>query len=254
MRAIAAALALGLTLASTIVTAAPLAEVKQRGSMSICAHPDALPYAKQRGDVNGFQVDLGRAVAKAIGVGFEARYIIPTHRAKLVDCDLKMDFIVEGFKEESKVMLTQPYARGGIALAVGRGHDEVVGVETVLPGVKIGVMLNSVTSVVLQKRGWMTSPYAFEDDMVDDLIKGDIAAAAISSAKIQYYVHQHPESGIRVVHVYRDEPELGWRLAIGLRRGDAPMLAALNEALERLMADGTMEAIYAKYGIEYRRP
>jgi hypothetical protein len=48
MRAIAAALALGLTLASGFVTAAPLAEVKQRGSMSICAHPDALPYAKQR--------------------------------------------------------------------------------------------------------------------------------------------------------------------------------------------------------------
>lgn len=254
MRARAVALALGLLAAVAGVSAAPLAEVKQRGSMSICAHPDALPYAKQRGDVNGFQVDLGRAIAKALGVGFEARYIIPTHRAKLVDCDLKMDFIVEGFKEESKVMLTHPYARGGVALAVGRGHDEVVDAVTVLPGVKIGVMLNSVTSVVLQKRGWTTSPYAFEDDMVDDLVKGEIAAAAVSAARVQYYVHQHPESGIRVVHIYRDEPELGWTLAIGLRRGDQAMLDALNEVVDRFMSDGTMEAVYAKYGIEYRRP
>lgn len=247
-------LLLALAVLAAPAGARTLAEVKANNTLSICASPDALPYARQKGDENGFQVDLGRAVAKALGVGFEAKWIIPTYRARVVDCDLKMDFIVEGWKEESKVLLTRPYARGGIAFAVGKGQDDLTDFRDVKPGRKIGVMLNSVPSVILQQRGWTTSPYAFEVDLVDDIGKGDLAGGAVSAAQIQYYVHRHPESGIRVIHAYRDEPEMGWHLALGLRRGDQAMLDALNGILERFMEDGTLTAIYAKYGIEYRKP
>jgi polar amino acid transport system substrate-binding protein len=249
-----ATLAMIAVLGAGAAGARPLAEVKERNILSICANPDALPYAKRSGDMQGFQIDLGRALAKQLGVEFEAKWIIPSYKARLVDCDLKMDFIVQGLEDDSKVKLSVPYAKGGVALATAKGQDDIVDFGKVVPGRKMGVMLNSTASMILNKRGWNTSPYAFEEDMLEDLEKGELAAAAISVNSIQYYIHNHPGSSLRFAHAYEGETDLEWTLAVGVRRGDEPMVAAINKALEQLIADGTMTAIYARYGIEHRKP
>lgn len=231
-----------------------LHEIKDRNVLSICANPDALPYAKRSGDMHGFQFDLGQAIARRLGVEFEAKWIIPSYRARVVDCDLKMDFIVQGLEDDSKVKLSKAYARGGVALAIAKGQDDIVDFAKVVPGKKMGVMLNSTASMILNKRGWATSPYAFEDDMLEDLEKGYLAAAAISVNTIQYYIHNHPGTELRFVHAYEGEADLEWTLAVGVRRGDEALVTAINEALEQLIADGTMRTIYARYGIEHRKP
>lgn len=246
--------ALGACLLAASASAAPLAQVKERNRISMCAHPDALPYAKDKGPVNGFQVDIGRALADALGVGFEARWIIPSYRAKLVDCDFKMDFIVAGYDAESGVTLSKPYARGGIALAVGKAHDDINDFKTVRTGLKMGVMLNSVASKVLNVRGWRTSPYVFEQEMLEDIEKGELAAAAVSMARAQYYLHENPGKPIRLVLYFEDEPDFQWTLAIAMLKADRALVDAVNDALDRLMADGTLERIYARYGIAYRQP
>ena len=41
-------------------------------------------------------------------------------------------------------------------------------------------------------------------------------------------------------------------MAVGLRKADEALVDALNEVLDKLLADGTIKAIYAKYGIEQR--
>jgi polar amino acid transport system substrate-binding protein len=99
-----------------------------------------------------------------------------------------------------------------------------------------------------------TVPYAFESDMVIDLAKGELDACAVSPASIAFYIHTHPDSGLRYVHAYDAEPELHWNLAVGLRRSDDALLAAVNSALEKLIQDGTLARIYAHYGVDYRRP
>jgi polar amino acid transport system substrate-binding protein len=43
-----------------------LAEIQARGLVSMCANPDALPYASNRSDTAGFQIDIGRALASAL--------------------------------------------------------------------------------------------------------------------------------------------------------------------------------------------
>jgi polar amino acid transport system substrate-binding protein len=57
---------------------------------------------------------------------------------------------------------------------------------------------------------------------------------------------------VRFVHAYDSEPELRWNLAVGLRRADAPFREAIDAAIDRLVADGTVEKIYTHYGVEYR--
>jgi len=74
----------------------------------------------------------------------------------------------------------------------------------------------------------------------------------VSPASAGYFNFRHPESPVRFVHAYDSEPELRWNLAVGLRRADAPFREAIDAAIDRLVADGTVEKIYTHYGVEYR--
>jgi polar amino acid transport system substrate-binding protein len=235
-------------------SARTLAEVKARGAISLCANPDALPYASNRPDLPGFQIDIARALAEAIGVKLEIDWIVPRMRAGLVDCDLLLDTIVDPDLSRGPVKVSRPYQRSGVALAIGPRLASVDGFGDLVPGQRVGVMVNSLASKLLNQRGLYTVPYAFEPDMIADLVKGDLDAAAISPATIAYYIRAHPDSGLRYVHAYDAEPQLAWNVAAGLRRSDDALVNAINAALERLAASGALAQVYAKYGVDYRKP
>ena len=108
--------------------------------------------------------------------------------------------------------------------------------------------------MLLGQRGVRLSAFGFEDDMVEAVARGEVDAAAVSPATVGYFNLRHPEARLRFVHAYEAEPELRWNLAVGLRRADAPLREAIDGAIDRLVADGTVGKIYARYGIEYRPP
>jgi polar amino acid transport system substrate-binding protein len=243
-----------------LVAAAPahartLAEVRARGTISLCANPDALPHASKREDLPGFQIEIGRALAQALGMPLEIDWIIPRMRASLVDCDFLLDTIAAPDVDRGPIKLSHPYQRSGVALALRPGNEAVHGFQDLAPGKeRVGVMVNSLASAVLGRRGVRTVPYSFESEMVDDLARGDLDAGAVSPATIAYYIHAHPEARLSYVHAYDSEPELRWNLAVGMRRTDDALVDAINVALDRLIADGTVERIYARYGVDYRKP
>jgi len=246
-----AALAL---LAPTAAPARTLDEIKQRRAVSMCAHPDALPYASEKGELPGIQVELGRKIAEALGVSLNTEWIVARRRANTVNCDLMFDTINRPDVHEGKLLLTRPYQKSGVALGLRADAQPVDSYYDLKSGQKVGVMVSSLTSVLLGKRGLTTSPYAFEQDMIEDLVKGDLYAATLSPAKLAWYMHQHPESNLRLVHAYEHEPELAWTVSIGLRKADEALLDEVNGILDRLLADGTIQRIYARYGVVHRQP
>jgi len=249
----ALAMAASLALAAS-TSARTLAEVQARGVISLCANPDALPYASNQSDKPGFQIEIARALAQSLGVKLQLDWIVPRMRAGLVDCDMLLDSIVDPELSRGPVKLSRAYQRSGVALAVRPGNDGVERFSDLAPGKRIGVMVNSVASKLLNQRGLYTVPYAFENDMIADLASGSLDACAVSPAAIAYYVHAHPASGLRFAHAYDAEPELAWTVAVGLRRSDDALVNAVNAALERLIDDGTLARAYANYGVDYRRP
>ena len=253
LRALALVALLALAVSVSDARARTLAEVRARGTLSQCANPDALPYSSKQADPPGFQIEIGRAIAQGLGVAHEIAWIVPRVRAGLVDCDLLLDTIVTPETERGPLKLSHPYQRSGVALALRTGGP-LGGFGDIAPGQRIGVMINSVASKLLGERGVRTVPYAFERDMVEDLAKGEIDGCAVSPAAIAYYMHVHANAGLRYVHAYDAEPELRWSLAIGMRRSDDALVEAVNAVLERLIADGTLARIYARYGVDYRKP
>jgi polar amino acid transport system substrate-binding protein len=241
-------------LSAAPVAARTLAEVQARGVISLCANPDSLPHASNKPDAPGFQIEIGRALAKALGFPLQVDWIVARMRASLVDCDMLLDVIADPEAQRAPLKLSHAYQKSGVALALRSGSDTVQGFQDIAPNQRVGVMVNSVASKLLNQRGLRTVPYAFESDMIVDLTKGELDACAVSPASIAYYIHTHPGSGLRYVHAYDVEPELRWNLAVGLRRSDDALLDAVNAALDQLIRDGTLERIYARYGVNYRQP
>jgi len=248
-----AALALGVLVGGD-AGARTLAEVKSLGAISMCANADALPYASKDPDKPGFQIELGRALAQGLGVPLNVEWILPRRRANVVNCDLLFDVVNDPAVHEGRLLLSHPYQKSGLALGLRSDAEPITDFKELKKGQKIGIMVGSMASMVLNKAGKSTSPYAFQTDMVEDLQKGELYGAAVSSATMSYYIRQHPDSGLRLVNAFDGVPQLTWEVAVGLRKSDAALLDAVNQVLEKLIADGTLTSIYAKYGVEHRLP
>ena len=103
--------------------ARPLEQVKESGAIALCAHPNALPFSAKEGARHGFQIELGAAIAKEMGVGFETHWAVAAHDLNRADCDFVLDAIADPeAQDESRLKLSKPYGGSGVTLAV-RGDD-----------------------------------------------------------------------------------------------------------------------------------
>ena len=236
------------------VSARTLAEVKSLGAISMCANKDALPYASDKPETPGFQIEIGRAIAEGLGLPLNIEWIFPRRRANVVNCDMLLDNINDPEVNEGRMRLSRPYQKSGLALGLREDAEAISDFSELKKGQKIGVMVSSYAGMVLGKAGKSISPYAFQLDMVEDLQKGELYGAAVSTSTLSYYILQHPDSGLRLVNAFDSVPQLTWEVAVGLRKSDAALVDAVNEILEKMIADGTLTRIYAKYGLEHRIP
>jgi polar amino acid transport system substrate-binding protein len=59
---------------------------------------------------------------------------------------------------------------------------------------------------------------------------------------------------LRQVPAFDDVSELSWNVAVGMLRPDEKLHQAIDNAIEALVADGTIARIYTHYGVELRPP
>jgi polar amino acid transport system substrate-binding protein len=251
-----AALALLLAVtAGSPATARPLDAIMGRGLLALCAHANALPFASKTADPPGFQIELAQALAEQLGVRLTVDWVTSGFQFRTADCDIILDTIaVPEAQAERRLQLSRPYQRSGVALAVRPGTAEIRGFADLNGGHRVAVKMGSLAAKVLGQRGVGIISFGFEDEMVAALARGEIDAAAVSPATVAYFNLTHQSRPLRLIHAYETEPELSWDLVVGLRRSDRLLREAIDAALERLLADGTVQRIYSRYGIEHRLP
>jgi polar amino acid transport system substrate-binding protein len=251
LRALAAIVA---TCACALAPARPLAEVLVTKQLSLCANPNALPFAAERGELPGFQIEIARALAQRMELQLQVLWIVPRYRAATVDCDMLMDTILSPGVEQRGLRPSMPYQVSGVGLVFAPGQPTVPDYKSLREGMRVGVMMNSLASLVVSRTGAAMVPFGFEDEMMEAVARGEVNAGAVSPASAGYYNLRHPAQPLTVVRAQDSEPDLRWTVAVGLRRADDALLDAVNVALKALLDDGTIRTIYARYGIEHRRP
>jgi ABC-type amino acid transport substrate-binding protein len=250
----AALLAALAALAGAGAPARPLEEVRISKQLSLCANPNALPFAAEKGELPGFQFEIARALAQRMGLQLQVLWIVPRYRASTVDCDMLMDTILSPGVEQRGLRPSMPYQVSGVGLVFAPGQPTVSDYKSLRAGMRVGVMMNSLASLVVSRTEAAMVPFGFEEDMIEAVARGEVQAGAVSPSAAGYYNLRHPNQPVTVVRAQDSEPELRWNVAVGLRRADDALLDAVNAALKTLLDDGTIRTIYARYGIEHRRP
>jgi polar amino acid transport system substrate-binding protein len=245
-----AAVAFAAAATASSVAARPLEVIKQRGRLLVCANPNALPFSSKTGDKRGFELELGEALAKELGVAMEVGWVIfPVHVAR-VDCDILFDTIVDReTADDAHLRLSKPYTVSGVAIALRPGIEGVKGFAD-LKGRRVGAIVGSTASVRLGQKGLQTIPFTFEDELVEAVGRGEVDAGLATPGSIGYYNLTHKDAPMKMVRDGDSMPELRWEVAVGMRKADDALVDAVNAALDRMLEQGVVSRIYASYGIE----
>ena len=157
-----------------------LETVIERGALTLCASPNALPFASKTGPVPGFQIELGEKIAEQLGVKLTREWVISAIQYRRADCDLVLDVIArKDTPPAGGVRASRPYHRSGVVLAV-RSDSQASSLANLGSDQRVGVPVGSLVSMTLAKGGTATSPFVFEDDIVAALANREIEAAAVT--------------------------------------------------------------------------
>jgi len=228
--------------------------IRAAGALHLCAHPNSLPYASKAGNPPGFQLELGRALAQELGVMLVTEWIVVPSQAFRADCDIILDTIADPEAQaDTGLQVSKPYYRSGVGLAVPRSSPITTFAE-LNDHTKVGVQVGSVAAMLLNQQHVPTSTFGFEDDMLEALAAGEIDAAAVTPLSTGWYNMNHPSHGFAVVSPDETARDLVWNEAVGIRQPDDKLRDAIDAALDRLRAEGTVTTIYSKYGISLLPP
>ena len=231
-----------------------LQAIVDRGVVTLCANPDALPWASKAGAVPGFQVELAENLAARLGVSLTRQWVVSAFQYRRVDCDLVFDAIASrGASVEGGLRLSRPYQRSGVVLAV-RSESGLASLNDLAAGHRVGVLIGSLVSTRLDKRGIAITPFVLEGELMAALANGEVEAAAITPIAIGWYNMVHPQAPMRMIAAFADDPDLNWNLAVGLIGPDDMLRQRIDTALGEMLDDGTIARVYARYGIELRPP
>jgi len=237
-----------------IAQARSLDAIRESGALGLCAHPNSLPFASKAGDPPGFQIELGNALARELGVSLRLDWIITQYQMRSAGCDIVLDVIADREAQgETNLRISKPYYRTGVALAVPAA-SQLTSFKSLNEHTKVGVLVGSMAAMTLGQRHVPTSTFGFEVDSLEALANREIDAAAVTPTMASYFNLTHPDKAVRILDLDESEPNLNWNVAVGMVRPDDSLRDAVDAALEHLRSQGTIDRIYHGYGITLQSP
>jgi glutamate transport system substrate-binding protein len=189
----------------------------------------------------GFDVDVARYVADALGVDAEdIRWRETTSATRESDITSgAVDLVVATYsitdERKRKVSFAGPYFDTGQDLLVRLSSTDITGPES-LNGKNLCSVTNSTSARQVRDRyaqSVQLVEYPRYSDCVTALLAGQVDAVTTDAVILAGYVAQNPEL-LRVV----GKPFSEERYGVGLRKGDTEGRAAVNDALRDMIASG----------------
>lgn len=145
---------------------------------------------------------------------------------------------------EEKYNFSTPYAFNRTAVLVRGDYDQIHSMED-LKGKRTANTISSNYAALAESYGATVTGVDDLNQTIELLLSGRIDATLNAEVVFADYQRTHPDANIQVV-AFSEEPE---RVAIPVRKGDdsATLLAAINDALAQMDADGTLSRLSVKY-------
>ena len=233
--------------ALTAAQANQLEDIQKRGEITIGTEGTYAPFTFHNDDdvLTGYDVEVGRAIAKALGV--KAKFVETPWDGMIAGVDAKrfdiaINQVTPNPEREQKYLFSVPYMYDHGVLIVKKGNDKIKSLQDA-KGLTAAQGLSSNWTAYSQKLGANLvnapgSSEAFnlvETGRADFTMNSGLAFADYLTKKPNARLSvaaQTPESVIAAVLIRKNSPELK---------------AAIDKAIEQMQKDGTLKALSLKY-------
>ena len=249
-----------------------LETVQTKGVLRVAVYRSFAPFSN---DGKGIDADLARALAAKLGVkpdvaAFEAGEELSDDLRNMVwkghylagaagDVMLHVPVDAKLAKENPQVRIVAPYYREQMAVLRNvNAVPRLVGLEA-FTRVKIGVESDSLAQGYLL--GALGGRFAANvvqfktmELAVEAMKSGTVSAVLGSQTQIEAAAGTLPGNFELTPFKGVGLPVDAWDLGIAVKRDDAQLAAALEQAVQELMADGTLAQMFAREGVTWRPP
>ncbi|MER6328369.1 basic amino acid ABC transporter substrate-binding protein [Streptomyces sp. NPDC001034] len=229
-------------------TAAGGVHLAKAGQLTTCTH---LPYPPFQsvvdGKVQGFDVSLIDLVAKDLGV---KQQIVDTPFENFKtgaflnsgQCDLAAAGMTITAERAKNVDFSDPYFEATQAVLVGKNSG--IGSLADAKGRKVGAQAQTTGEDFARKKGLDPVSFASSDAVLNGLRTGQVQAVVIDYPVVQGWLKDKANADrFKVV----DNLKTGEQYGFTVKKGNKPLLNAVNKALKDAKADGAYKKIYEKW-------
>jgi ABC-type amino acid transport substrate-binding protein len=277
LRTAAAFLIAGLSIgAAEEALSRPLDDVLASKTLRVVAYIDNEPFSWEEGEaVKGIDVDLARAIARELGVEAE---IILRMSAEKSDQDVRvnvwrgtvgggtvgdilMHVPVDGefalrFKE---AVIGNAYFQQRVAMAI---HPEIIGDNpdfSIFRKHKVGVQIGTVADyfIMTYEDGALIENVAHHvrvEAGVKEFLGKETAAILGVRSKFEGLLHRLNFKPVITEPLMPDIVRSNWVVGMAWKEDSRDLGYAVQAALEKIMASGEMQRIFASYGVTYYPP
>ena len=237
--------------APALYAADALAAIKQRGVLKWGADaeggaPFVFPDPQQPEKLIGFEAELAEALAARLGVKAE---MVQNQWDQLTPALLRgnFDLILNGLEltpeNQQRIAMSRPYFVYAQQIVTRKETDGLTRLAD-LKGKAVGVLSSSVAQRLAEEAG--IAGIKIYPGNVESF--RDLKALRIEAVVLDLPIAIHYAKTDATLKFSGPAFAPGF-YAIGVRKEDTALLAALNQAIEQLAADQTLQRIYQKYGV-----
>ena len=222
----------------------------EKGKLIMSTNAAFPPYemTDDNGSFIGIDVEVAQAIAKELGLELVIDNMGFTAALEAAQ-NGKSDMVMAGVtvnEERLKVMdFSDSYATGIQVVIIKEGSDVTMdNLNTKKIGTQLGTTGYIYASDTPENGGYGEANVVGYDNgitAVKALLNGQVDCVIIDNAPAQEFVKANP--GLTIL-------EGAWveeQYAIGFKKGNSELKDAVNEALKKLIADGTVQSIVDKY-------
>lgn len=228
-----------------------LSAIKERGYITVAMEGTWAPWTYHDEDDNlvGFDVEAAKAVADELGV--DVQYQEGEWDGLLAGVQSgRYDIMVNGvgYTEERAQAYTfsDPYCYNKTALIVRGDNEDIKSLED-LNGKTTCNSANSTYQLIAEEYGANVLDVETLDGTLEMVLAGTDRADATLNAEASFldYMNAHPDANLKIVDYYPESE----KVCIIMPKGDSSdsLKEAINSAIEKLRADGTLSELSNKY-------
>ena len=198
----------------------------------------------ENGEYVGIDVEIAQAIAKELGMELEIKdvefgSIIAGVESGKFNMGMAGMTVTDERKENVDFSDTYAIARQVVIVREGSGITSLDDLE----GLTIGVQQGTTGDL------YATDDYG--DDHIERYAKGMEAVQALTQGKVDAVIIDNEPARVFITEneglIILDEAYADEEYAIAVKKGNTELLNRINAALAELKADGTLDAIVAKY-------